>query len=282
MAKSTTRTKKDIDMEDMPSVAEMMAELDAIAAERGIEFAPWESPDSAGFAETSERTRYATPGQGAGTGTVRLVSDKQVRFIKRLMAERDTTKLVRLPGSEDIERMSLAGARDLIERLLACPELPAELQPPAESATEPQLRFLAKLLAERVAPEGTTTEGLSKRGATALIDVLKKAPRKPATSVTPAAPVTEGFYLNGETVYKVQRAVHGSGNLYAKVFNPDTMKFTYATGGIHKLTAAMKLDDAQSVEFGALYGFCGRCGLPLTDDESIALGIGPVCLGKEF
>lgn len=34
--------------------------------------------------------------------------------------------------------------------------------------------------------------------------------------------------------------------------------------------------------FGQEIGKCGRCGRPLTDDASRALGIGPVCLEKPF
>lgn len=32
--------------------------------------------------------------------------------------------------------------------------------------------------------------------------------------------------------------------------------------------------------FGRKLGVCGRCGLALTDDESRAAGIGPVCVNK--
>lgn len=36
----------------------------------------------------------------------------------------------------------------------------------------------------------------------------------------------------------------------------------------------------QAQEFGRLYGVCGICGATLTDETSIAAGIGPVCAGR--
>jgi Family of unknown function (DUF6011) len=32
--------------------------------------------------------------------------------------------------------------------------------------------------------------------------------------------------------------------------------------------------------YGRLVGSCGRCGLTLTDDDSRARGLGPICAGK--
>lgn len=38
----------------------------------------------------------------------------------------------------------------------------------------------------------------------------------------------------------------------------------------------------QAMEFGAIYGECALCGRELTNELSIALGIGPVCGNREF
>lgn len=100
----------------------LVADMDSHLAAQGVDAMKYRDP-SDGKSEGS-RTRYAQPGQTCGSGVVRLVSPKQVKYITRLLAERDTSKLVRLPGSENIEQMSLRGACDLIERLIACPELP--------------------------------------------------------------------------------------------------------------------------------------------------------------
>ena len=78
-------------------------------------------------------------------------------------------------------------------------------------------------------------------------------------------------------IYKVQRAVHGSGHRYAKRLNPNTGKFTYAPKAMAKLSedTLMSLEDAQ--KYGKLYGMCVRCGATLTDEVSIERGIGPIC-----
>ena len=110
----------------------------------------------------------------------------------------------------------------------------------------------------------------------------------PSVAATPLHPVTEaGMYRLGETVYKVQKAVHGSGHLYAKelVLDEDaegyrSARFEYAQGAIRKLHAEDKMTLEQAKEFGHLYGVCCKCGATLTDENSIEAGIGPICAGK--
>lgn len=96
-------------------------------------------------------------------------------------------------------------------------------------------------------------------------------------------PVTEaGFYIQGETIFKVQKAVHGSGKLYAKqlMIAGDKGSFEYAPGMINKLRAGDKLTKERAAELGQLYGMCMICGATLTDEQSIERGIGPICAGK--
>lgn len=96
--------------------------------------------------------------------------------------------------------------------------------------------------------------------------------------------VTEaGMYKLGDTIYKVQKAVHGSGHLYAKklvVCTDGSVTFEYAPGALRSLCAEdrMSLEDAKA--FGALYGTCCVCGRTLTDEGSIEAGIGPICAGR--
>jgi hypothetical protein len=113
-------------------------------------------------------------------------------------------------------------------------------------------------------------------------------PVQQAQAWRPAARVdADGMYKTADgTIWKVQRAVNGSGNLYAKRLVVDeasrTGSFEYAPGAITRLTAAdkMSLEDAQA--FGRLYGVCCVCGRTLTDESSIAAGIGPICSGRGF
>lgn len=101
----------------------------------------------------------------------------------------------------------------------------------------------------------------------------------------------DGMYrLSDGTIYKVQIAVHGSGKLYAKrlIVNDAEwsssrgitaakVTFEYEAGATRKLTDADKMTLEQAKEFGALYGTCCVCGRTLTDETSIAAGIGPIC-----
>lgn len=136
------------------------------------------------------------------------------------------------------------------------------------------------------------------------LDVLFAAPflprdRKPATPATDESDeLPAGMYRTDDgAVYKVQRAVHGSGRMYAKalvvlveaerddhghVITPAEVEFQYTSGAISTLTSAdrMGLDEAKA--FGAIYGVCCQCGRTLTDERSIAEGIGPICAGKDM
>jgi len=95
-----------------------------------------------------------------------------------------------------------------------------------------------------------------------------------------ALPATEGMYAKGGEVYKVQRAVHGSGHLYVKRLDKATQSFEYAPGILRQLTMADRMTLAEAKAYGALYGVCCVCARTLTNEESIAAGIGPVCAGR--
>lgn len=143
---------------------------------------------------------------------------------------------------------------------------------------------------------------LTRKGASNMIGWLSGLPKKATAKAAPAAPakqerveLEDGMYLFDGNYYKVQHAVHGSGNQYAKVaviedvpshlgaaHDEVTVRFEYARGVVAKLRPEHKLTYEQAKAFGALYGTCCRCGKTLTDELSIALGIGPVCGGREF
>lgn len=98
----------------------------------------------------------------------------------------------------------------------------------------------------------------------------------------------EGMHrLADGRIYKVQIAHHGSGRPYAKILitreladGTHRASFEYAQGAIRNLSSAtlMTMDEAKA--YGALYGVCCVCAAVLTDERSIAAGIGPVCAGK--
>lgn len=84
----------------------------------------------------------------------------------------------------------------------------------------------------------------------------------------------EGIYqdANGD-VFKVIRSNRGF--LYAKQLVDG--RFDFVSGAIKRLTAADKMSLAQAQQYGKLTNHCCRCGARLTDEDSIARGVGPVC-----
>lgn len=193
----------------------------------------------------------------------------------------------------------------------AAPAAPAPMQ--GRPVTSAQRWFINRLLAERDTT-GTMYEGwtpdwsrATTKAASAVIDYLLTLPRKERE---PQAEVPEGMHSLDGRIYKVQRAVHGSGNLYAKrltaVSHPAASDgrcycsdlqgvlcgvcrepgqtewaFEYAPGVMKYLSEATAMTLEQAKEFGQTYGQCVRCGRTLTDEDSVALGIGPICAGKE-
>ena len=82
-------------------------------------------------------------------------------------------------------------------------------------------------------------------------------------------------------VWKVQRG--DSGYLYAKELvniGAREWEFVFVKGGLRNLSADMKLTLEAAQKFGQLYGVCCVCGRTLTNEVSIAAGIGPICSGR--
>lgn len=183
-------------------------------------------------------------------------------------------------------------------------------QPDPNAATDKQVAFFDRLMAERSQP-GLSREhavtlmtlrnlrndgGLnSKRAMSKAIDLLLSLPRAPKPNAVSEA----GMFRKDGVIYKVQRAIHGSGNLYAKrlnLFEPDCggcqngdlcdppcewgVEFVYAPGVISQLSEDDRMSLSEAKEFGALYGTCVVCGRTLTNESSIEAGIGPVCATK--
>lgn len=171
--------------------------------------------------------------------------------------------------------------------------------PPRFPATDKQIAFYTRLCSERgVNVQALVDAGkldfslISKHEMSAAIDAVLKTPKtvSPGSTSKPANnPITEdGMYRNPETgeIFKVQKAVHGSGKLYAKALvvvdpePPAVVRFDYAPGMIYKIKPEWKMTLEEAKAFGALYGTCCVCGRTLTKEESIDAGIGPVCAGK--
>lgn len=157
----------------------------------------------------------------------------------------------------------------------------------APAATEKQQAFLIKLTAEKdwtgskVAAriqQLLSGETINRKQASDLIDELLKMKSVGTPAKKKAVDIEDGFYiLNGE-IWKVQQSL-SSGGKYAKKLSASG-SFDYVQGGVAKLAKAEKLTLAAAKEYGKLYGMCCICGRTLTNEESIAQGIGPICAEK--
>jgi hypothetical protein len=125
---------------------------------------------------------------------------------------------------------------------------------------------------------------ISTKTASTMIDRAKASPRRSeSTANTPRQEqLADGIYVIGGVFYKVIHAIHGSGRQYAKKFNDFAQDWEMARGALSFIHPDHKLTEEQAKEFGHIYGRCVVCGRTLTDEESISLGIGPVCRSKTF
>lgn len=253
--------------------------------------------------ETAKEERKAqTPGGSAQTRTAKVAdpaSDAQIRFIRSLNEQRDCSKIGTFPRRTldailADQEVSKGRASRLIEVMQRQPQNPT---PEIQTATAPtgpapspaQLGFLRTLAAENGEdmPEVPTKADAS-REITRLIQAREDR-KKNGSAPTPGKAVDHGMYEKDGVVYKVQIAVHGSGRPYAKKLVQDDegeWSFVKAPGMQFRLTPADRMTRERAQELGRsvdspLYGTCCVCGRTLTDETSIAEGIGPKC-GSRF
>lgn len=172
-------------------------------------------------------------------------------------------------------------------------------------ATESQVSYLRSLMMEKAARLGLDAAEASAKldawlptldithasahiGST--LDALKSLP-KPQVPAAPAVDVPAGRYAvatedgatNALAFYRVDRPTEGrwAGYTFVKLIVSD---------GEQRLSRAAsqavlaKIAEAGPAEASAAYGHeigsCGVCGRTLTNDESRARGIGPLCIEK--
>lgn len=280
----------------------LMADMDAHLISKGIDPNKYNTP-------MTEKKFHRAPGTSTGTGTVRFISPAQVKYIKFLLATRDTTNL-KLTTNQfidpaKIEKMGLPAARALIGKLENCPEK-AQTVPVTEQGNDKQKDYLRSLI-DQINAYGlvTLTEPDINRmfksisEAISNLKILRDTSRQEYNRQQKANPVkaqtanqnsvTEGMYRtdNGD-IYKVQ-ASKESGRLYAKKLvkldapktdkrgNVTTHVFEYAPGAMRNIKATDRMSIEDAAEFGKRTGTCCNCGRTLTNPDSIDAGIGPVC-----
>lgn len=125
------------------------------------------------------------------------------------------------------------------------------------------------------------TAVISKARASEIITLLKTMPNVfTRENDTHAEDVEVGLYLVDGVAYKVKRAVYGSGFLYACRWDEESTSFVKETGAIRKIRASHRMTLEQATPYGLAMSACAHCGRPLTDEDSIRIGLGPVCAGK--
>lgn len=164
----------------------------------------------------------------------------------------------------------------------------------ATPATEKQIAFLRSLITQVEgdnAPEAllilddVVADGLvSTKQASASIDrYLARAKAAKATAAPSTNFVTAGYYAVDGDIYKVVPNREGTRH-YAKRLIVATGNgrgsWTYVPGAMNMIQGKDALTLEQAKEFGSTHGFCIACGALLTDPESVAAGIGPVCAAK--
>lgn len=266
----------------------LVADMNRHLASIGFEGAGGGELTATEMNDYSVRTRYATPGTRTGRGIVRKVSDAQVKYMLFLFKSRDTSGLVRLPGSENIESMSLRGARDLIDRLLACPELP-KASVPVSLATEKQLSFIDSLISSKECPEGSREWFDAKRSeitrdsAKAMIERLLKLANKTVKNEQTGNAIPNGRYAienaDGELRFYHIRTSK-AGRQYVCVMASDNE--IYLKNGRSIIAEIAKDAESAMLRYGREIGACGHCGRTLTDESSREAGIGPICASKAF
>lgn len=155
----------------------------------------------------------------------------------------------------------------------------APTSPSSDAPSEKQLAFLAKLRDERDI-EFDLASIKNKREASLMIDNLLKLPKTqkaPKAPATPTVEVPEGLHLHEGDVFKVQRS--GAGHLYAKLRNGRGWDYV-GKAPLRFLSADTLLTLESAKQYGLETGVCCNCGATLTDPNSIAAGIGPICASR--
>lgn len=170
---------------------------------------------------------------------------------------------------------------------------------PMWPATEPQVDYVMILQRQQSLPDSwvlydkPTLHLLERDEVSHLIEALKEFPTKRVgkmlqTSWTMPAGRYALFERGEVGFYKVDKPTKGRWDGYVFVKRLIGAPGDYREVPIDRAQRSEILDTIQNDPKAAMerYGHetmtCGRCGSPLTDPQSRAAGIGPVCIGKEW
>jgi len=154
------------------------------------------------------------------------------------------------------------------------------------TASPRQVAFITTLLAERVHEYSLSSEDLESltiREASSVIDNLLHCPRIGVAAAPSALPqVAAGRYaVEIDGVLRFYVVTHGKGRWAGRVFvvrQSSDNELRISRSESEQALAAITADPrTATVRYGHELGVCGVCGRTLTDEESRAAGVGPVC-----
>lgn len=175
----------------------------------------------------------------------------------------------------------------------------------AKPATDRQINLLVRLVTERRAdPDAPSAarvwaERQNTKTVSQQIERMLAEPKLTDRQAPAAAPVVNepavnettplnhelapGMYRRADRLYRVYPARNG-GHLLAKQLvsnGPDGgWSFEYAGSAPRFVSPVDRMTLEEAKAWGAQYGSCCVCGALLTDPESVARGIGPICGGR--
>jgi transcription initiation factor IIE alpha subunit len=235
------------------------------------------------------------PGTRSGNGYVHGMTPKQISYVLFLLKTKDTrelsTKLLRgwTLDPNQIHTISKRHAIPFIDALKACNDKGANVSVKKELTGSPrQIEWITKglngkasLLKEKGYIEETDIKTLYAQhnySAKSIIDALLKMDTVRTQHNTTTVEITEGMYTLGERIFKVYMNRANTCMLVKELIDGEFEYLGSAQWKLPKGAVRMTLDEAKA--YGRLTGTCCQCGAKLTDETSIAEGIGPICAGK--
>jgi hypothetical protein len=239
----------------------------------------------------AERTRFMPSGSNCGGGTVKPATAKMVKFLKFLLSTKELAGIHIFPGQyatvETAQKTSFQGGKALIDKLINANDKPNQA---VRMASQGQRNYIASLNSQIKDPGYQISEsdikGITFAEVNETLTLLKNiiaAEKEDAKKSTPTkTEVTEGAYWYGDLIARVQKS-RQNGNLYVKLeTGKGTGEFEYAPGVIRKIKAEDMLTAEEMKAYAEVHHHCGDCGRKLTNKDSIAYGIGPICRGKGY
>jgi hypothetical protein len=214
----------------------------------------------------------ASGARGSSFGTRNAASEAQLRFIASL--SRTLGYELQTPRDKGHASLIIEGAKNAVDAARKSGTVAAA---PARPATEGQVSYLTDLLATRVHGHGDLdAAALTFDRASALITELRDAPR--AGKATAAHGIAEGRYAyQPEGAQAIFLRVSRTGRVYTQAGPAEHPYRGQDTDALHWIKENQR--DAAAL-YGRLLGVCGMCGRELTDEESRARGLGPICAAK--